>query len=90
MKAVIQIRGEIWNDAIVSLNKGRGVIEVQSAVFGKPASVGGERAKALMTTLNEASLKKLKDGKKPVKIIVEIERKGNLAEILSIKVRIDA
>lgn len=90
LKAGIQIGGETWNDAIVSLNKGRGIIEVQSAVFGKAAPVDGERAKALMATLDEASLKKLKDGKKPLKIIAEIERKGNLAEILSIKVRIDA
>ncbi len=89
LKAGIQIGGETWNDATVSLNKGKGILEVQSTAYGKAAPVDGERVKALMDTLDAAALKKLKDGKKPLKIYAEIERKGNFAEILSIKVRAD-
>lgn len=74
----------VWCGAKASWDKGKSSLSVVAEDGGK-AQISGEEAKKKLEALTEATRLRLMSGKKPVRLDVTIESKGNSNTIASVK-----
>lgn len=75
-------KGLVWNDAQAFWDKGKQSFTVQGE--GKKVSLGGAAAKTLFDSLSESGKKRLKDGKKPLKVNATVDQIGNGITLLAL------